>query len=62
MTAPSIKKKFKKIRESLDFYYHCRLSRNRRESVYFYTLHKCASTLFGGYVLKQAAGRELYPD
>lgn len=25
---------------------------SRQESVYFYTFHKCASTLFGGYVLK----------
>jgi hypothetical protein len=29
-----------------------RLPFTRPESVYFYTLHKCASTLFGSYVLK----------
>lgn len=27
-----------------------------RESVYFYTLHKCASSLFGRYVLKNVRG------
>ena len=33
-----------------------RRRRRPRESVYFLTLHKCASSLFGGYVLKKAEG------
>lgn len=30
----------------------------QRESVFFYTLHKCASSLFGDFVLKAARGLE----
>lgn len=30
--------------------------KNAHESVYFYTFHKCASTLFSGYVLKHIRG------
>jgi hypothetical protein len=30
--------------------------KSSRESVYFYTFHKCASSLFGGYVLKNVQG------
>lgn len=29
---------------------------NLPESIYFFTFHKCASTLFGGYVLKKIKG------
>lgn len=29
---------------------------NTADSVFFYTIHKCASTLFGGYVLKNMKG------
>ncbi len=31
-------------------------SRKSHESVYFYTFHKCASTLFGSYILKNIKG------
>jgi hypothetical protein len=33
-----------------------RLETNQPESVYFYTLHKCASSLFSGYVLSNIDG------
>jgi hypothetical protein len=33
-----------------------RYMKNLRESVYFYTFHKCASSLFSGYVLKNIEG------
>jgi hypothetical protein len=33
-----------------------RFIKNSHESVYFYTFHKCASTLFGNYVLKNIHG------
>lgn len=32
------------------------LNKRANESVYFYTFHKCASSLFGGYVLKNVQG------
>lgn len=33
-----------------------RIRRHKPESVYFYTFHKCASTLFGSYLLKHISG------
>lgn len=33
-----------------------RIGTGNRESVYFFTFHKCASSLFGGYVLKNVEG------
>jgi hypothetical protein len=33
-----------------------RCGKRFHESVYFYTFHRCASTLFGGYVLRNIAG------
>jgi SHS2 domain-containing protein len=56
MSRKKIKAKIKQIRNSIAFYYHCRFRKKRLDSVYFYTLHKCASTLFSGYVLKNAIG------
>jgi hypothetical protein len=32
------------------------LSRANRESIYFLTLHKCASTLFSDFILKNIIG------
>jgi hypothetical protein len=32
------------------------LTKHKYESVFFYTFHKCASTLFSGYILKNVTG------
>ena len=44
------------IRHSYLHLYHYVFNKNNPKSVYFYTFHKCASTLFNGYVLKNAVG------
>jgi hypothetical protein len=43
------------IRHPLDFV-KWRVQKNAHESVYFYTFHKCASSLFSGYVLRNIVG------
>lgn len=45
----------------LDFsaYLKWRYKKDAYESVYFYTLHKCASTLFSGYLLQHVEGLRL---
>ena len=40
----------------LNNYFKWRFGRNKHESVYFYTFHKCASSLFSNYVLKNIKG------
>lgn len=35
---------------------HCYFNKGLPESIYFYTFHKCASTLFSSYVLKNING------
>ncbi|MGJ8661300.1 MAG: sulfotransferase domain-containing protein [Bacteroidota bacterium] len=52
------KKKLQQIKNSIAFYYNCQFNRKYLESVYFYTFHKCASTLFSGFVLKNIIGLE----
>ena len=41
---------------NLKDYVEWRYGKNSHESVYFYTFHKCARSLFGGYVLKNIEG------
>lgn len=48
--------KMKSIRHSFAYIPHSVFNRNPPESVYFYTFHKCASALFGNYVLKHVNG------
>jgi Sulfotransferase domain len=43
----------------LPFFGKARRPASPPESVYFYTLHKCASSLFSDYVLKNARGLQL---
>ena len=43
----------------LDFLSKSRLPVTRPESVYFYTLQRCASSLFRDYVLKNVSGLRL---
>lgn len=51
-----ILEKVKRIRQWTTYTQHYRFSSNIPESVYFYTFHKCASTLFSSYVLKNING------
>nr|VFJ62240.1 MAG: hypothetical protein BECKDK2373C_GA0170839_10958 [Candidatus Kentron sp. DK] len=46
----------KNIRHSYTYIRRCMSNRALPESVYFYTFHKCASTLFSRYVLKNVDG------
>lgn len=52
MIKDRILNKIKSIRHSYAHLPHYFFKRNSPESVYFYTFHKCASTLFSDYVLK----------
>lgn len=48
--------KIKRIRQWKTYTQHFRFGSNIPDSVYFYTFHKCASTLFSSYVLKNING------
>lgn len=48
----TILKKSRSIKNYLEWF----LTKNQNSSVYFYTFHKCASTLFSTYVLKNVSG------
>ena len=52
------KLKFSLEKKSYNFlkYLNWKLGRYDEEAVYFYTFHKCASTLFSSYVLKMTQG------
>lgn len=49
---PAFSKLKKIFRHNFKFY----LPRSNKESIYFFTFHKCASTLFSRYVLKNIKG------
>ena len=51
-----ILEKVKRIRQWNTYTQHYRFGTNIPESVYFYTFHKCASSLFSSYVLKNING------
>ncbi|MGA1408307.1 MAG: hypothetical protein ACO37W_01040 [Prochlorotrichaceae cyanobacterium] len=56
MIKDKILNKIKSIRDSHAYIHHYALNQSLPESVYFYTFHKCASTLFSSYVLKSVTG------
>ena len=55
MSTTTLQKVLRRLK-SAENYVHWRVGGNSHESVYFYTLHKCASSLFGGYVLQNIKG------
>ena len=42
--------------KNLMYYFEWQCQKNPPESVYFYTFHKCASSLFSRYVLRNIEG------
>lgn len=56
MNKNRILEKLKRIRQLMTYTQHFRFSSNLPDSVYFYTFHKCASTLFSSYLLKNING------
>ncbi len=56
MNKKRILNKIKNIQRSYTYIQHCVFNRAFPESVYFYTFHKCASSLFSKYVLENAHG------
>ena len=51
-----IKSRVKNAYAYIKYINHCYSNKDLPESVYFYTFHKCASTLFTSYILKNING------